>query len=41
MRSANLNFSVPLIKPLGRGGWSVGFNLSYNSQNWEQNNSAT
>ena len=36
MRSGNLNFTMPLIKALGRGGWSVGFNLSYNSQNWRE-----
>jgi hypothetical protein len=34
MRSGNLNFTQPLIKPMGRGGWGVPFNLSYNSQNW-------
>jgi RHS repeat-associated protein len=34
MRSGNLNYSKPLIKAQSRGGWSVGFNLSYNSQNW-------
>jgi len=36
MRSGNLNYSVPLVKALGRGGWGVGFNLTYNSQNWRQ-----
>ena len=36
MRSGNLNYSVPLLKVQGRGGWGVGFNLSYNSQNWRQ-----
>ena len=36
MRSANLNFTMPLVKILGRGGWSTSFNLSYNSQNWRQ-----
>ena len=36
MRSGNLNYTMPLIKAQGRGGWSIGFNLSYNSQNWRQ-----
>ncbi len=36
MLSRNLNFTTPLIKPQGRGGWGVGFNLSYNSQNWRK-----
>jgi len=36
MRSGNLNYSIPLVKAQGRGGWGVGFNLSYNSQNWRQ-----
>jgi len=36
MRSGNLNYSMPLVKAQGRGGWGVGFNLSYNSQNWRQ-----
>jgi hypothetical protein len=35
MRSGNLNFSIPLLKVKGRG-WTVPFNLSYNSQNWRQ-----
>ena len=34
MNSGNLNFSIPLVKALGRGGWSVTFALSYNSQMW-------
>jgi hypothetical protein len=33
VRSGNLNFTIPLLKANGRG-WSVPFNLSYNSQNW-------
>src|SRR5271154_1090219 len=41
MRSGNLNFSVPLIKAMSRGGWGVGFNLSYNSQNWRQDPGGT
>lgn len=34
--SGNLNFSVPLIKAMGRGSSSVTFALSYNSQMWRQ-----
>ena len=36
MRSGNLNFSLPLLKAMGRGSWGVGFGLSYNSQVWRQ-----
>jgi hypothetical protein len=36
MRSGNLNYTLPILKAMGRGGWSVGFNLTYNSQNWRQ-----
>ena len=32
--SGNLSFANPLIKPFGRGGWSLPFVLSYNSQMW-------
>ena len=32
--SGNLNFSIPLVKPMGRTGWTVPIGLSYNSQNW-------
>jgi len=31
MRSGNLNYSIPLLKAMSRGGWSLGFNLTYNS----------
>ena len=34
--SRNLNFSVPLVKPVSAGGGSVTFGLSYNSQMWRQ-----
>jgi RHS repeat-associated protein len=34
--SGNLNFSVPLVTAKGRGGWSVTFRLSYNSQMWRR-----
>jgi hypothetical protein len=34
--SGNLNFSIPLIKAMGRGNSSVTFALSYNSQMWRQ-----
>jgi hypothetical protein len=32
--SGNVNYTVPLVKAQGRTGWSVGFSLAYNSQNW-------
>ncbi|HMD50302.1 MAG TPA: hypothetical protein VKG79_14430, partial [Bryobacteraceae bacterium] len=41
VRSGNLNFTVPMLKGVGRGGWSVGFNLTYNSQNWRQDTAGT
>jgi len=34
VRSNNLSFTLPLISSKARGSWGVGFNLSYNSQNW-------
>ena len=34
--SGNLDFSVPLVKPMSAGGGSVTFGLSYNSQMWRQ-----
>jgi hypothetical protein len=37
--SGNVNFSVPLITAKSRGGWSVQFVLSYNSQMWRQDSS--
>jgi hypothetical protein len=37
MRSGNVNYSIPLIKARARG-WSAGFNLTYNSQNWRSDN---
>jgi len=40
MRSGNLNFSIPLLKVNGRG-WTVPFNLSYNSQNWRKDPGGT
>jgi RHS repeat-associated protein len=36
IRSGNLNFTVPILKAMGRGGWGVNFALSYNSQQWRQ-----
>jgi len=36
MRSGNLNFTLPLLRPEGRGGWGVPFALTYNSQNWRK-----
>jgi hypothetical protein len=41
MRSGNLNYTMPILKAMGRGGWSVGFNLAYNSQNWRQDPGGT
>lgn len=41
MLSGNLNFSVPLIKAQNRGGWSVTFALSYNSQMWRLDGAGT
>lgn len=32
--SSNLNYSLPLLKTMGRGDWGVNFQLSYNSQIW-------
>ena len=40
-RSGNLNFAIPLLKAMGRGGWGVTFALSYNSQLWRQDGSVT
>jgi hypothetical protein len=40
MQSGNLNFSVPMVKALGRGGWSVTFAPSHNSQMWRQDSGA-
>ncbi len=39
--SGNLNFTLPLLKAQGRGGWSVPFSLNYNSQNWRQDAGGT
>jgi YD repeat-containing protein len=41
LRSGNLNYTLPLLKPQARGGWSVGINLSYNSQNWAKSTHST
>src|SRR5262249_25148686 len=32
--SGNLNFTLPLLSAQSRSGWSAGFALNYNSQNW-------
>ncbi len=34
--SGNLNFSNTVIKPFGRGNWTLPFMLSYNSQMWRR-----
>ena len=39
--SGNLNYSLPLLRAQGRGGWGIGFNLSYNSENWRQDPGGT
>ena len=41
MRSGNLNYTMPVMKPVGRGGWGVGFSLNYNSQTWRQDAAGT
>ena len=39
--SGNLNFSLPLLTAQGRGGWTVPFRFSYNSQMWRQDANGT
>ena len=39
--SGNLNFTLPLLHAMGRGGWGVDFALSYNSQLWRQDSGGT
>jgi RHS repeat-associated protein len=34
--SGNLNYSVPLLAPRARPGWTIPINLTYTSQNWRQ-----
>ncbi len=41
LQSGNLNVTVPLVKPIGRGGVSVPVNLTYNSQLWRQDANGT
>jgi YD repeat-containing protein len=41
VRSGNLNYTIPLVKPVGLGGLSVPINLSYNSQFWRQESGTT
>ena len=38
--SGNLNFSIPLLTATGRTGWTVPLGLTYNSQNWRQDDGA-
>lgn len=38
-RSMNLNYTIPLLKAQGRNGLGLGISLTYNSQNWRQENS--
>ncbi|HVN78122.1 MAG TPA: hypothetical protein VMW38_03935, partial [Terriglobia bacterium] len=37
-RSGNLNFTLPLVHPQGRGGRKVPISLNYNSQLWRNDN---
>lgn len=39
--SGNLNYSLPLLKAHGRGGWNVPFALTYNSQLWRHDDGGT
>ena len=39
--SGNLNFTMPLFKAMGRGGWGETFALGYNSQFWRQDQGGT
>ncbi len=39
--SGNLNYTVPLLKAIGRAGQSATFSLNYNSQNWRSNGNGT
>ncbi|MEO8595981.1 MAG: IPT/TIG domain-containing protein, partial [Candidatus Solibacter sp.] len=39
--SGNLNYTLPVLKPRSRGGWSAAFLLSYNSQMWLQSGGVT
>jgi hypothetical protein len=41
MLSGNLNFSVPLVTAVNRNGSSLTFGLSYNSQLWRKDSTAT
>jgi hypothetical protein len=41
MRSGNLNYTMPVLTAMGRGGKSVNFQLGYNSQNWRQDAAGT
>jgi hypothetical protein len=39
--SGNVNFTMPLFKAMGRGGWGETFALGYNSQFWRQDSGGT
>jgi hypothetical protein len=39
--SGNLNFTLPLLRAQGRGGWGVTFALNYNSTNFRKDTAAT
>lgn len=40
LQSGNLNFTIPLLKALGRGKTTLPLSLSYNSQNWRKDAAA-
>ena len=39
--SGNLNFTLPLLRAPGRGGWGVAFSLNYNAANFRKDTVAT
>jgi hypothetical protein len=41
MLSGNLNLSVPIVTAQARRGWTVPFNLVYNSENWREDSGGT
>jgi YD repeat-containing protein len=41
LMSGNVNFTIPLLTAMQRGGSSVPFNLTYNSQVWRQDSQGT
>jgi hypothetical protein len=41
MLSGNVNYTIPIIRAMARGGKGVSFQLGYNSQNWRQDTAGT